>query len=156
MLVLSRREEETIVIGDDVRVTLVEIRGDKVRLGVEAPEHVPVHRLEVYESLKAERSGFRGSATDHGPRTADDAQLLLDELSEHRPVHLELDPLVLLALIGNLQLALRHPGNRGDSAQLVRNLVDQAIDTLEVSADAKELLRRGDNPAYDVPSLATH
>lgn len=53
MLVLSRKELESIMIGDDVRVTLVEIRGDKVRIGIEAPTEVPVHREEIYAKIKA-------------------------------------------------------------------------------------------------------
>lgn len=52
MLVLSRKKNESIVINDDIRVVIVEIRGDKVRLGVEAPSEIPVHRLEVYEAIK--------------------------------------------------------------------------------------------------------
>jgi carbon storage regulator len=52
MLVLSRKKNESIVINDDIRIVVVEIRGDKVRLGVEAPAEVPVHRLEVYEAIK--------------------------------------------------------------------------------------------------------
>lgn len=52
MLVLSRKKNESIVINDDITIVVVEIRGDKVRLGVEAPKDVPVHRLEVYEAIK--------------------------------------------------------------------------------------------------------
>ena len=52
MLVLSRKKDESIVIRDDIVVTVVEIRGDKVRLGIEAPKEVPVHRREVYEAIK--------------------------------------------------------------------------------------------------------
>lgn len=52
MLVLSRHRDESIVIGDDVVVTVIDIRGDKVRLGVQAPQDVPVHRQEVYEAIK--------------------------------------------------------------------------------------------------------
>jgi carbon storage regulator len=51
MLVLSRKRDEQIVIGDDIVITIVDIRGDKVRLGVEAPGDVPVHRHEVYAAL---------------------------------------------------------------------------------------------------------
>lgn len=54
MLVLSRHRDESIMIGDDVIVTIVDIRGDKVRLGIEAPQHIPVHRQEVYEAIKRE------------------------------------------------------------------------------------------------------
>ena len=52
MLVLSRKKSETIVIGDDIVITVVEVRGDKVRLGIEAPKDVPVHRREVYDAIK--------------------------------------------------------------------------------------------------------
>ena len=54
MLVLSRQRDETIMIGDDVEITVVDIRGDKVRLGITAPTRVAVHRKEVYEAIKAE------------------------------------------------------------------------------------------------------
>ena len=52
MLVLSRHRDEDILIGDDVVVTVVEIRGDKVRLGVDAPQSIPVHRREVCDTIK--------------------------------------------------------------------------------------------------------
>jgi carbon storage regulator len=54
MLVLSRHRDESIMIGDDVVVTIVDIRGDKVRLGINAPQDIPVHRREVYEAIKRE------------------------------------------------------------------------------------------------------
>ena len=54
MLVLSRHRDESIMIGDDVVVTIVDIRGDKVRLGIDAPKHIPVHRREVYEAIQRE------------------------------------------------------------------------------------------------------
>ncbi len=52
MLVLSRKKNEQIVINDDIVITLVEIRGDKVRLGIDAPKDIPVHRKEVYDAIK--------------------------------------------------------------------------------------------------------
>ena len=52
MLVLSRKKNESIVINNDITIVVVEIRGDKVRLGVEAPKEVPVHRREVYEAIR--------------------------------------------------------------------------------------------------------
>ncbi len=55
MLVLSRQRDETIMIGDDIEITIVDIRGEKVRLGINAPPHVPVHRKEVYEAIKREK-----------------------------------------------------------------------------------------------------
>jgi len=51
MLVLSRKKNESIVINNDIVITVVEIRGDKVRLGIVAPKEVPVHRQEVYEAI---------------------------------------------------------------------------------------------------------
>ena len=52
MLVLSRKKDESIIINDHIRVTVVEIRGDKVRLGIDAPKDVTVHRREVYEAIQ--------------------------------------------------------------------------------------------------------
>ena len=54
MLVLSRKKNESIVINNDITVVVVEIRGDKVRLGINAPSEIPVHRKEVYEAIKRE------------------------------------------------------------------------------------------------------
>ena len=54
MLVLSRKKNESIVINNDITVTVVEIRGDKVRLGINAPTEIPVHRQEVYEAIQRE------------------------------------------------------------------------------------------------------
>ena len=51
MLVLSRKKNESIIINDNITVTIIEIRGDKVRLGIEAPKDVSVHRREVYEAI---------------------------------------------------------------------------------------------------------
>ena len=52
MLVLSRKKDESIIINDNIVVTVVDIRGDKVRLGFDAPKEVPIHRREVYEAIK--------------------------------------------------------------------------------------------------------
>jgi carbon storage regulator len=54
MLVLSRGRDESIVIGDNIVVTIVDIRRDKVRLGIDAPSEIPVHRREVYEAIQRE------------------------------------------------------------------------------------------------------
>ena len=56
MLVLSRQIDESIVIGDDIIVTIVDIRGGKVRLGIQAQSEVPVHRREVFEAIKKEQA----------------------------------------------------------------------------------------------------
>ena len=75
MLVLSRKKNESIVINDDITIVVVEIRGDKVRLGVEAPKEVPVHRREVYDAIRRgeEAEGGRSAAgsPDSSNGTAD-------------------------------------------------------------------------------------
>jgi carbon storage regulator len=61
MLVLSRKKNESIIINNDITVTVVEIRGDKVRLGIVAPKEVPVHRQEVYEAIHGKGSTPEGT-----------------------------------------------------------------------------------------------
>ncbi|MEM6554225.1 MAG: carbon storage regulator CsrA [Planctomycetota bacterium] len=70
MLVLSRQRDETIMIGDEVEITVVDIRGDKVRLGINAPRTIQVHRKEVYEAIQREN--------------ADAANVQLDDLTALR------------------------------------------------------------------------
>ena len=55
MLVLSRQKDESIVIGDNVEITIVDVRGDKVRLGITAPKEIPVHRREIYDAIQREK-----------------------------------------------------------------------------------------------------
>jgi carbon storage regulator len=64
MLVLSRKKNESIVINNDITIVVVEIRGDKVRLGVEAPKEVPVHRREVYDAIHRAQETTEHDATD--------------------------------------------------------------------------------------------
>jgi carbon storage regulator len=64
MLVLSRKKNESIVINNDIRIVVVEIRGDKVRLGVEAPREVPVHRREVYDAIQRSNESVDGEAAE--------------------------------------------------------------------------------------------
>lgn len=66
MLVLSRKKNESIVINDDITIVVVEIRGDKVRLGVEAPKEVPVHRREVFDAINRPASKTGNAAPDIG------------------------------------------------------------------------------------------
>jgi len=68
MLVLSRQRDESIMIGDNIVVTIVDIRGDKVRLGINAPSEIPVHRQEVYEAIQ--RENLRAARLEPGD-TAD-------------------------------------------------------------------------------------
>lgn len=57
MLVLSRKQDEKIIIGDSITLMVVSIQGDKVRLGIEAPKHVSIHREEIYNAIQQERDG---------------------------------------------------------------------------------------------------
>ena len=54
MLVLSRQRDQSIMIGDEIEITIVDVRGDKVRIGINAPKHISVHRKEVYEAIRRE------------------------------------------------------------------------------------------------------
>ncbi|RLS35400.1 MAG: carbon storage regulator [Planctomycetota bacterium] len=67
MLVLSRRPNESIVINDKIVITVIEIRGDKVRLGIEAPRDVPVHRSEVYSAIQRAESDVPASDDSVSP-----------------------------------------------------------------------------------------
>ncbi len=64
MLVLSRQRDESIIIGDNVQITVVDIRGDKVRLGIEAPAEISVHRKEVFDAIQRENRRAAGLSTD--------------------------------------------------------------------------------------------
>ncbi|MBT4866427.1 MAG: carbon storage regulator CsrA [Planctomycetaceae bacterium] len=64
MLVLSRKKDEKIVIGDKITIMVIEIRGDKVRLGIDAPRDVTVHREEVYEAIKREQDEQSNVSSD--------------------------------------------------------------------------------------------
>jgi carbon storage regulator len=72
MLVLSRKKNESIIINDDITIVVVEIRGDKVRLGVEAPKEIPVHRNEVYEAIR--RNQEEGEQAEVEPDTTSAAE----------------------------------------------------------------------------------
>ena len=71
MLVLSRRFNETIMIGDEIEITVVDIRGDKVRLGITAPKSVAVHRKEVYEAIKRENRAAAAMRPEDVPGQGD-------------------------------------------------------------------------------------
>ena len=61
MLVLSRQRDESIMIGDDVEIIIVDVRGDKVRLGITAPKDIPVHRREIYDAIQREKGQKKDS-----------------------------------------------------------------------------------------------
>ncbi|MCK4958951.1 MAG: carbon storage regulator CsrA [Planctomycetes bacterium] len=64
MLVLSRQKDESIIIGDDVEITIVDVRGDKVRLGINAPRSISVHRKEIYEAIQREKAQAEAAGKD--------------------------------------------------------------------------------------------
>lgn len=66
MLVLSRQRDESIMIGDDVEIIIVDVRGDKVRLGITAPKSIPVHRREIYDAIQREKSEKKESEKQQG------------------------------------------------------------------------------------------
>ncbi len=70
MLVLSRQRDESIMIGDDVKITIVDVRGDKVRLGITAPREIPVHRMEIYEAIQREKREKAEKQTQEQPAEA--------------------------------------------------------------------------------------
>ena len=63
MLVLSRNKSESIMIGDDIEITIVDVRGDKVRLGINAPRSIAVHRREIYDAIQREKAAKAKAAT---------------------------------------------------------------------------------------------
>ena len=65
MLVLSRKKNESIIINNEITIVVVEIRGDKVRLGVEAPREVPVHRREVFDAIQRNLESPAPEKTEH-------------------------------------------------------------------------------------------
>ncbi len=64
MLVLSRQRDESVIIGDNIVITVIDIRGDKVRLGFQVPKEIPVHRQEVYEAIQRENARAAGLNPD--------------------------------------------------------------------------------------------
>lgn len=84
MLVLSRKKNESIVINDNIKIVVVEIRGDKVRLGIEAPKNVPVHRNEVYEAIQSSENGSNSkqSRSDFAVMAAEVKKTLSPNLSD--------------------------------------------------------------------------
>ena len=66
MLVLSRQRDESIMIGDDVEIIIVDVRGDKVRLGITAPKSIPVHRREIYDAIQREKTDTKEPQKQEG------------------------------------------------------------------------------------------
>ncbi|MBN2271897.1 MAG: carbon storage regulator CsrA [Sedimentisphaerales bacterium] len=87
MLVLSRQRDESIMIGDDVEITIVDVRGDKVRLGITAPREIPVHRREIYDTIQREKAAAaEKAATGKAERTSEaESDAVAEEQPEKEP-----------------------------------------------------------------------
>lgn len=85
MLVLARQRDQTVIIGDDVEVTVVDVRGDKVRLGISAPKSVSVHRKEVYDAIRRENEAAAGLRPEDVPQVGGPAPVRLHRPAEPKP-----------------------------------------------------------------------
>ena len=74
MLVLSRQRDESIMIGDDVEIIIVDVRGDKVRLGITAPKEIPVHRREIYDAIQREKAEKQAHEPEDNEAKAEEDQ----------------------------------------------------------------------------------
>ncbi len=72
MLVLSRQKDESIMIGDEVEITIVDVRGDKVRLGITAPKSIAVHRREIYDAIQREKKAKDGDGSTQSASTKEE------------------------------------------------------------------------------------
>jgi carbon storage regulator len=81
MLVLSRQRDESIMIGDDVEIIIVDVRGDKVRLGITAPKSVPVHRREIYDAIQREKTDKK----EHDTQPEKESKSSRQEKAEKQP-----------------------------------------------------------------------
>ena len=106
MLVLARQREQSIMIGDDIEVRVVDLRADKVRLGINAPKHVAVHRREVYEAIRRENE----SAAEVQPARV--IRQLVDEIGRQVMPECRLDAPALLVGHG---IAEQQDGDTGDN-----------------------------------------
>jgi len=89
MLVLSRQRDESIVIGDDIEIVIVDVRGDKVRLGITAPKHIPVHRREIYDAIQREKKEKKAqeqseNAAEKAPEK--DSQEQSEKVAQEQPM----------------------------------------------------------------------
>jgi carbon storage regulator len=108
MLVLSRKHNESIMIGDDVRVTVIDIRNDKIRLGVSAPRSIEVHRQEVYDTIKEANRKLQEAATEDEQEAGTDTALVKDDLSHNFRVIGLPRPGVLLKYADTLEQAYEY------------------------------------------------
>ena len=85
MLVLSRQRDESIMIGDNVEITIVDVRGDKVRLGITAPREIPVHRREIYDTIQREKAAAAAAEKAAAEKPEKTAETEPEESPEAEP-----------------------------------------------------------------------
>jgi len=85
MLVLTRQKNQSIMIGDEIEIVVVDIRGDKVRIGINAPNSIPVHRQEVYEAIKAANVEAASAGLDEAARAARLLQSRSEKTDDDKP-----------------------------------------------------------------------
>ena len=142
MLVLTRRAGESIVIGDDVRVVVLDVRGETVRLGIEAPRSVQVHRAEIYAEVQAANAAALAKSGDLGSLTGHLAALALPG-ARRPPAGPARD-----AAPGAARRMVRMSegsGRRDTGLDQVQDQIDEAKDA--ASAAEEDLLPRGASPA---------
>lgn len=142
MLVLTRRAGESIVIGDDVRVVVLDVRGETVRLGIEAPRSVQVHRAEIYAEVQAANAAALARGGDLGPLTGHLAALALPgaRRSSARPAR---DAASDAAR--RMVRMSEGSGRRDTGLNQVQEQIDDAKDA--AAAAEEDLLPRGASPA---------
>jgi len=134
MLVLSRQRDETIMIGDDIEITVVDIRGDKVRLGINAPTRIAVHRKEVYEAIRKEneQAAIAASAGLPGVRpSTDNGQPI-------RPGPQRSRPSATSRLAANNSPLEDSGGRNGEPIPITRSSAPPGTGTLKPPAAAKQ------------------
>ena len=102
MLVLSRQRDETIMIGDNIEVTVVDIRGDKLRLGINAPKEISVHRKEVYDAIRRENKAAAQVKPEDSSGSEESVRKIDAEQKKYFPPR--------FAMTGRLGLRLSHGG----------------------------------------------
>jgi carbon storage regulator len=146
VLVLTRRAGESIVIGDDVRVVVLDVRGETVRLGIEAPRSVQVHRAEIYAEVQAANAAALAKTGDLGSLTGHLASLAIP--GARRPSARPARDALQDAKPGGARRMVRMSegsGSRDTGLEQVQERIDEAKDA--AAAAEEDLLPRGASPA---------
>jgi carbon storage regulator len=112
MVVLSRKKNESLTIGDDIIVTVIEIRGDKVRLGIEAPRDMPLHRKEVYDAIRGFDSAAASPVTPSEVRQLDKIDHLAAALQARLAVSVNREIVVQAMHEAGIELPASQPATK--------------------------------------------